>query len=33
VGRSTTRAVVMSIFLVVVVDLIFTVLFFFVSDR
>ena len=33
VGRSTTRAVVMSIFLVVVVDLIFTALFFFVSDR
>jgi phospholipid/cholesterol/gamma-HCH transport system permease protein len=31
VGRSTTRAVVMSIFLVVVVDLVFTVLFFFVS--
>src|ERR1700675_4825406 len=33
VGRSTTRAVVMSIFLVVVVDLIFTTLFFFMSDR
>src|ERR1700719_3599278 len=33
VGRSTTRAVVMSIFLVVVVDLIFTALFFFLSDR
>jgi phospholipid/cholesterol/gamma-HCH transport system permease protein len=33
VGRSTTRAVVMSIFLVVVVDLIFTTLFFFVSER
>jgi phospholipid/cholesterol/gamma-HCH transport system permease protein len=33
VGRSTTRAVVMSIFLVVVVDLIFTALFFFVGDR
>ena len=32
VGRSTTRAVVMSIFLVVVVDLIFTALFFFVSE-
>jgi phospholipid/cholesterol/gamma-HCH transport system permease protein len=32
VGRSTTRAVVMSIFLVVVVDLIFTALFFFVAD-
>jgi phospholipid/cholesterol/gamma-HCH transport system permease protein len=31
VGRSTTRAVVMSIFLVVVVDLVFTLLFFFVS--
>ena len=31
VGRSTTRAVVMSIFLVVVVDLVFTVLFFFVG--
>jgi phospholipid/cholesterol/gamma-HCH transport system permease protein len=30
VGRSTTRAVVVSIFLVVVVDLIFTALFFFV---
>jgi len=33
VGRSTTRAVVMSIFLVIVVDLIFTALFFFMSDR
>jgi phospholipid/cholesterol/gamma-HCH transport system permease protein len=32
VGRSTTRAVVISIFLVVVVDLVFTVLFFFVSE-
>ncbi len=31
VGRSTTRAVVMSIFLVVVVDLVFTALFFFLS--
>jgi phospholipid/cholesterol/gamma-HCH transport system permease protein len=31
VGRSTTRAVVMSIFLVVLVDLVFTVLFFFVG--
>jgi phospholipid/cholesterol/gamma-HCH transport system permease protein len=31
VGRSTTRAVVMSIFLVVVVDLVFTMLFFFVG--
>jgi len=33
VGRSTTRAVVMSIFLVVVVDLVFTALFFFLSER
>jgi phospholipid/cholesterol/gamma-HCH transport system permease protein len=33
VGRSTTRAVVMSIFLVVLVDLFFTVLFFFAGDR
>ena len=33
VGRSTTRAVVMSIFLVVVVDLIFTALFFFAGER
>jgi phospholipid/cholesterol/gamma-HCH transport system permease protein len=31
VGRSTTRAVVMSIFLVVVVDLVFTMLFFFIG--
>jgi phospholipid/cholesterol/gamma-HCH transport system permease protein len=31
VGRSTTRAVVMSIFLVVLVDLIFTGLFFFLG--
>jgi phospholipid/cholesterol/gamma-HCH transport system permease protein len=31
VGRSTTRAVVMSIFLVILVDLVFTVLFFFVA--
>src|SRR6202790_1878753 len=31
VGHSTTRAVVMSIFLVVVVDLVFTILFFFVG--
>src|ERR1700720_4266741 len=31
VGRSTTRAVVMSIFMVVVVDLIFTLLFFFIG--
>ena len=33
VGRSTTRAVVMSIFLVVLVDLFFTTLFFFAGDR
>jgi phospholipid/cholesterol/gamma-HCH transport system permease protein len=33
VGRSTTRAVVMSIFLVVIVDLLFTALFFFTGDR
>jgi phospholipid/cholesterol/gamma-HCH transport system permease protein len=33
VGRSTTRAVVMSIFLVILVDLIFTALFYFVSDH
>jgi len=33
VGRSTTRAVVVSIFLVIVVDLVFTALFFFMSDR
>jgi phospholipid/cholesterol/gamma-HCH transport system permease protein len=32
VGRSTTRAVVMSIFLVILVDVIFTALFYFVSD-
>ena len=31
VGRSTTRAVVVSIFLVVLVDLVFTTLFFFIS--
>src|SRR6202050_2001829 len=31
VGKSTTRAVVMSIFLVVVVDLVFTLLFFFIE--
>jgi phospholipid/cholesterol/gamma-HCH transport system permease protein len=31
VGRSTTRAVVVSIFLVILVDLVFTALFFFVS--
>src|SRR5438309_803474 len=33
VGRSTTRAVVISIFLVVVVDLLFTALFFFAGNR
>ena len=33
VGRSTTRAVVMSIFLVVLVDLCFTALFFFASSQ
>jgi phospholipid/cholesterol/gamma-HCH transport system permease protein len=33
VGRSTTRAVVMSIFLVVIVDLVFTGLFYFVGGR
>ena len=33
VGRSTTRAVVVSIFLVVVVDVIFTAIFFFVSPQ
>jgi len=33
VGRSTTRAVVMSIFLVVLVDLFFTTLFFFLGGR
>jgi phospholipid/cholesterol/gamma-HCH transport system permease protein len=32
VGRSTTRAVVISIFLVVLVDLVFTALFFFLSE-
>jgi phospholipid/cholesterol/gamma-HCH transport system permease protein len=31
VGRSTTRAVVMSIFLVILVDLVFTMLFFFLG--
>lgn len=31
VGRSTTRAVVMSIFLVILVDLVFTIMFFFVN--
>lgn len=33
VGRSTTRAVVVSIFLVILVDLVFTALFFFLSER
>jgi len=33
VGKSTTRAVVMSIFLVILVDLVFTALFFLVSPR
>jgi phospholipid/cholesterol/gamma-HCH transport system permease protein len=33
VGRSTTRAVVISIFLVILVDLVFTALFFFMSER
>jgi phospholipid/cholesterol/gamma-HCH transport system permease protein len=33
VGRATTRAVVVSIFLVILVDLVFTALFFFVSER
>src|SRR6267142_722373 len=33
VGRSTTRAVVMSIFMVVLVDLVFTALFFFISEH
>ena len=33
VGRSTTRAVVMSIFLVILVDLIFTTLFFFLGGE
>jgi phospholipid/cholesterol/gamma-HCH transport system permease protein len=33
VGRSTTRAVVISIFLVVVVDLVFTGLFYFVGGQ
>jgi len=33
VGRSTTRAVVVSIFLVILVDLVFTTLFFFMSGR
>jgi phospholipid/cholesterol/gamma-HCH transport system permease protein len=33
VGRSTTRAVVVSIFLVILVDLVFTVLFFFLTEK
>ena len=33
VGRSTTRAVVVSIFLVILVDLVFTTLFFFMTER
>jgi phospholipid/cholesterol/gamma-HCH transport system permease protein len=33
VGRSTTRAVVMSIFLVILVDLVFTTLFFFIGGQ
>jgi len=33
VGRATTRAVVVSIFLVILVDLVFTALFFFISER
>ncbi|HVH72279.1 MAG TPA: ABC transporter permease [Candidatus Dormibacteraeota bacterium] len=33
VGRSTTRAVVVSIFLVILVDLVFTALFFFLGER
>jgi len=33
VGRSTTRAVVVSIFLVILVDLVFTSLFFFMTER
>ena len=33
VGRSTTRAVVVSIFLVILVDLVFTALFFFMTVR
>ena len=33
VGRSTTRAVVMSIFLVILVDLIFTMLFYFLGEH
>ena len=33
IGRSTTRAVVISIFMVIAVDLVFTALFFFAADR
>jgi phospholipid/cholesterol/gamma-HCH transport system permease protein len=33
IGRSTTRAVVMSIFLVIAVDLVFTALFFFAGEN
>jgi phospholipid/cholesterol/gamma-HCH transport system permease protein len=33
VGRSTTRAVVMSIFLVILVDLVFTMLFYFLGEH
>lgn len=33
VGRATTRAVVVSIFLVILVDLVFTTLFFFMTER
>jgi phospholipid/cholesterol/gamma-HCH transport system permease protein len=33
VGRATTRAVVVSIFLVILVDLVFTTLFFFITER
>jgi phospholipid/cholesterol/gamma-HCH transport system permease protein len=33
IGRSTTQAVVISIFMVIAVDLVFTALFFFAGDR
>jgi phospholipid/cholesterol/gamma-HCH transport system permease protein len=33
VGRSTTRAVVVSIFLVILVDLVFTTMFYFLGER
>jgi ABC-type transporter Mla maintaining outer membrane lipid asymmetry permease subunit MlaE len=33
VGRSTTRAVVMSIFLVILVDLVFTMLFYLLGEH